>query len=276
MKRLFLSLSIVISLFVLGCELTPPDTAKYSIIYHGNGNIYGFPPTDNAQYASGAEATVLDKGTLEKTGYTFQSWNTNSQGTGTSYTSGVKIKINNYNVFLYAIWAEIAKFTVSFNSNDGSNVQSINNVYIGSKISKPANPTKTNHSFVGWFIDEELETAWNFESDTVTKDITLYAKWESTLIVYQYEISDVTHFQVGYNVVIYWVNPTDSNFSHVRIIPAGFEWAENMGGAGAATLDKEPGITMYSFLDYANTEYVTIKCVDKDGNVSAGIRYFLD
>ena len=105
MKRLFLALSIAISLLFLGCELTPPDTVK--VIYHSNGSTSGFPPTDDTQYTSGMEATVLDQGTLKKTGYAFQGWNTDSQGTGTSYASGDKITINNATIFLYAIWVEI-------------------------------------------------------------------------------------------------------------------------------------------------------------------------
>ena len=70
MKRLFLALSIAISLLFLGCELTPPDTVK--VIYYSNGSTSGFPPTDDTQYTSGMEATVLDQGTLKKPGMRFK------------------------------------------------------------------------------------------------------------------------------------------------------------------------------------------------------------
>ena len=105
MKKFIIAAIVVTALMVLGCEL-PPEDSIYSVLYYGNGNTYGFPPTDPVEYTSGMEATVLDKGTLIKTGSAFQHWNTKSDGTGTSYVSGDTITINYTNVFLYAIWVE--------------------------------------------------------------------------------------------------------------------------------------------------------------------------
>jgi uncharacterized repeat protein (TIGR02543 family) len=254
-----------------GCESEIPETAKYTITYHGNGNTYGYPPIDNNQYISGSYATVLDKNTLQKEGYDFGGWNTQPDYSGTPYSVGTSIEIKNINVFLHAVWNEVNKYSVSFNS-DGSTVQQINDIIHGSKISKPENPEKAGYTFIGWYND--LNDQWDFENDTVTENFILYAKWEKEPIVYyQYEVSDIYHIRAGYTVFISWVNPTDTNFSHVRIIPAGYEWAEDFGGNTA--LDKEPGISSYSMLDYANTEYITIKCIDKNGLVSMGIKYLL-
>jgi len=47
MKNLFFAVGIV--LLVAGCGEIP-ETNKYTITYHGNGNTYGFPPVDNNQY----------------------------------------------------------------------------------------------------------------------------------------------------------------------------------------------------------------------------------
>ena len=38
-------------------------------------------------------------------------------------------------------------------------------------------PERDDSSFLWWYKDEELEEIWDFENDTVTGDITLYAKW---------------------------------------------------------------------------------------------------
>ena len=35
---------------------------------------------------------------------------------------------------------------------------------------------------MGWFKDSELNTPWDFDVDTVTSDITLYAKWEESQV----------------------------------------------------------------------------------------------
>ena len=71
--------------------------------------------------------------------------------------------------------ASAAAFTVKFNSNNGSNVAS-QSVNPGGKATKPADPTRTGYSFAGWYTEETLTTAYDFNK-TVTADITLYAKW---------------------------------------------------------------------------------------------------
>ena len=65
--------------------------------------------------------------------------------------------------------------TVSFEPNGGSAVAAIE-VAEGDKVAKPANPTKADVVFAGWFTDSELTTAYNFDTP-VTADITLYARW---------------------------------------------------------------------------------------------------
>jgi uncharacterized repeat protein (TIGR02543 family) len=66
---------------------------------------------------------------------------------------------------------------VTFDSNGGSAVSSQSINYNGHIVSEPADPTKTGYTFDGWYSDVGLTTAWNFASDNVTGDMTLYAKW---------------------------------------------------------------------------------------------------
>lgn len=68
-------------------------------------------------------------------------------------------------------------FTVSFNSNGGSEVADITGVRYEATINAPAAPSRTGYRFAGWYKDEGLTEAWSFESDAVTEDITLYARW---------------------------------------------------------------------------------------------------
>ena len=73
------------------------------------------------------------------------------------------------------IIADGAMITVSFNSNEGTAVDSITCEY-NQAITVPAEPTKENFVFAGWYKDAECLDLWNF-SNTLTEDITLYAKW---------------------------------------------------------------------------------------------------
>lgn len=72
---------------------------------------------------------------------------------------------------------EPTKYDVAFNSNGGSAVATIEDVVDGSTIDKPADPTKTGFVFDGWYKESGLINEWNFATDTVTSNITLYAKW---------------------------------------------------------------------------------------------------
>lgn len=65
---------------------------------------------------------------------------------------------------------------VTFNANGGSLVEDINTV-VGSKLSNLPVPTKEGLVFDGWYKEETLTTKWNEETDVVTGNITLYAKW---------------------------------------------------------------------------------------------------
>ena len=67
--------------------------------------------------------------------------------------------------------------TVSFDSNGGTAVDSVTCEYNQTITEPAAEPTKEDYEFTGWFADEALTDAWNFETDKVTESKTLYAKW---------------------------------------------------------------------------------------------------
>ena len=66
--------------------------------------------------------------------------------------------------------------TVTFEENGGTSVPD-KTVNHGDTVDKPDDPTKDGHTFAGWYEDELFEKPWNFNTDTVTRDMTLYAKW---------------------------------------------------------------------------------------------------
>lgn len=80
----------------------------------------------------------------------------------------------------------LQKYTVTFNSQGGSEVAS-QAVYAGEKIVKPANPTKEKEYFVDWYKEAECTNVWDFENETVSQDITLYAKWTSIAYTVTFE-----------------------------------------------------------------------------------------
>src|SRR5690606_38725710 len=67
-------------------------------------------------------------------------------------------------------------YTVIFNSNGGTPIDS-QIVEAGDKVTKPSiNPTKDGYTFEYWYLDNELE-AYNFELE-VHSNLTLNALWK--------------------------------------------------------------------------------------------------
>ncbi len=67
-------------------------------------------------------------------------------------------------------------YTVYFNSNGGSHVSS-QEITDGAPVAEPPPPGRNGYLFNGWYSDEQLALRWDFGSDVVSADMTLYAKW---------------------------------------------------------------------------------------------------
>lgn len=70
--------------------------------------------------------------------------------------------------------APVVEFTVTFDSDGGSAV-SAETVEEGELATEPADPTKADNTFLGWFLGE---TEYNFATP-VTGNITLLAHWQA-------------------------------------------------------------------------------------------------
>lgn len=69
----------------------------------------------------------------------------------------------------------VATYTVTFRTNGGSAVPA-QTVTHNSTASKPGDPTRSGYTFAGWYSDEGLTTAYDFNAP-VTQNLTLFAKW---------------------------------------------------------------------------------------------------
>jgi uncharacterized repeat protein (TIGR02543 family) len=71
----------------------------------------------------------------------------------------------------------MGEYTVTFDANGHGTAPTEQKTTYGGKITEPAAPTAENYYFQGWFKESTCENMWDFDSDTVTADIVLYAKW---------------------------------------------------------------------------------------------------
>ena len=89
--------------------------------------------------------------------------------------------------------------TVTFNSQSGSDVAGITGKAFGDSITAPANPTRSGFYFAGWYKEAACTNVWTFTLETLTGNITLFAKWSAipTYTVTGRVIDDTSHAVEG-------------------------------------------------------------------------------
>ena len=116
---------------------------------------------------------------LTKEGYLFVGWFREADFT-TKWN--FKTDLVRESMTLYAKWVEDIPenrlYTVAFNSNGGSAVESITEIPYNTLIQKPTNPTNGDYALVGWYKDNTFAEEWNFDLDRVTENRTLYARYQ--------------------------------------------------------------------------------------------------
>lgn len=116
-------------------ELTAVFEPTYHVFYNANTEGATGSTTDANEYVNGQTANVQACG-FTKSGFTFQNWNTQSDGLGTTYypkdsgSTPDQITIGTANVNLFAIWS-IEKETVTIGSVSGATISA---VYSGGSI----------------------------------------------------------------------------------------------------------------------------------------------
>lgn len=143
--------------------------AKWNINYY----VVSFAPNGGSyvEPQSIAYNTLVSKpANPTRTGYTFKGWYTDAELTS-SYNFNTPVTEE---IALFAKWS-INSYRVSFNTNGGTSI-SYQTVVYNTKVTVPAEPTKTGYTFAGWYTTSSLTTEYDFDT-LVTGTKTLYAKW---------------------------------------------------------------------------------------------------
>lgn len=163
------------------------EPINYTVTYDGNGATGGTVPVDSNSYFYNDIATVKEKGSLVKPGFSFVEWNTSPFGTGTSYSESSKITITD-NVRLYAIWrAEPTpgsyKVTYNGNGSTGGATPKDYTDYIGGEIVTVKDKEtleKSGCTFKEWNTQPDGKgTSYNTGDTFIMpeSDVILYAIW---------------------------------------------------------------------------------------------------
>lgn len=166
MKRKYL-LIIIIVLLLTGCK-----SKTYSVTFiNEDGTKLS---SINIEKGKNIEDIKLP----EKEGYIFVNWLKD----GLVYDESLPI---NEDLTLTATWIEtpeiITNYTVTFKFGDETKTQTVKK---DEKVTKPSDPKKEKHKFIGWYVGETL-----FDFDTaIEKDIVITAKFEKSRVLINFEL----------------------------------------------------------------------------------------
>ncbi len=144
-----------------------------------NLNYTGAPAATVVEVESGKAIAESDIPAPTRTGYTFGGWFTDDKCT-TEWNKGDLLTAD---VTVYAKWTNVT-YKVTFDANGGTGAPTAKDIAENSLIEEPTvKPTKEGSRFDGWYKEKACTTKWDFDTDKVTTETTLYAKWVAVATV---------------------------------------------------------------------------------------------
>lgn len=152
------------------------------------------------------------------------------------------IVLSVFSLFIAGCSKKTEKYTVTFDSDGGTEIASVQ-VEKGKKVTKPEDPSKEHYVFGGWYLED---AEWVFESDTVTKNTALTAKW--TPEVYSVTLKNYDGTVLATENVSYGSLPqysaTPEKPSDAQYTYAFSKWVDEAGNdASLSNIDKNVTLT---------------------------------
>ena len=171
-------------LYIIGSQVP-----GYGILYANSGSVEGDvvlgDTEDGPCTITGSGGTVFNGKVTVTPGSTIESGTFNGEvinnGTISGGTFSGTVINGEDGTIAEGVSIPNLKFIVTFD-NEGTRTTAI--IDNGVKLTAPAAPTKEGYRFGGWYYDNNGGKAkWDFDTDTVTRAMTLTAKWVRTYTV---------------------------------------------------------------------------------------------
>lgn len=163
-------------------DVDSENPLTYTVHYNANG---GTGTMDDEVYTDGEDFYLSDCD-FTREGYTFDSWNTNANGNGTSYDAGDLLVIS-ADITLYAIWTsdgddDPITYTIHYAANGGTGTMTDGIVEAGDYYTvKACSFTRNGYTFLTWNTQADGNgTIFTAGTEFLpTADMTLYATWQA-------------------------------------------------------------------------------------------------
>ena len=161
-------------------------TRSVAVVNYNPQQGAGYSPSEfsgtlpvQQRYINGATSPLtvsLNSGNYSRIGYDFLGWNTQPDGSGTTYTPGVTTTYGDIN--LWPMWQR-SGLNVTFNSNYGTATTTTQTFEYGVLKNLDLNTfTRTGYTFAGWSLTNSGPVSQADGSGMIiTTSRTLYAKW---------------------------------------------------------------------------------------------------
>ena len=223
---------------------------NYTVSYDGNGAISGSVPSADTYNYNATAIARSNSGSLARTGYTFERWNTQSDGNGTSYAEGETFTMPTGNVTLYAVWT-VNSYTVTYDVNGGSGTTpaASTSYNYASSVTVLGNTgttplTKSGYTFTGWnTLANGSGTSYvagaTFAMPAV--NTTLYAVWTINSYMVSYDGNGNTGGAIPAGGTAYNYNSTVTvSGNSGSLVKTGYTfagWNTAMNGSGTSYAD---------------------------------------
>ena len=244
-----------------------PVLEKYTISFYVDNKVFSTIET------SGNEILTLPDAP-QKENYSFQGWYFDNESFEDELTadfyqnSALKSDVNVY-AYYELINEEPKEFKVSFDSNGGSKVKDV----VTSIIESEPVTTRDGYTFLGWYLEDNFINKVTFPFE-VTKDLTLYAKWEENTYNVHFElnggagVSDLKTNKIekeplptrhGYTFLGWYleesfINKVTFPFEVTKDLTLYAKWKENVPDAISFTVNEEGVLTSVKGISEVNSE----------------------
>ena len=174
MKKAVLAIILLMAVSVI---LISCNGVSVGINFYVDGELYDGISTEGGE-------TIEMPDNPEKEGYVFQGWFWD-EGTWTQpFTASSLLNqpvSEALSVYAYFISeAELAATRLVTFETMGAGAVNPMRIGVGATIPQPQGLSRPGYYLVGWYREADFTTKWNFATDKVTADMTLYAKWVSS------------------------------------------------------------------------------------------------
>ena len=266
-----------------------PVVEKYTISFYVDNEIFSTIDT------SGNEILTLPNAP-QKENYSFKGWYFDNKSFEDELTAdfyrntALKSDVNVY-AYYELVNEEPKEFKVSFDSNGGSKVEDV----VTSIIESEPYTTRDGYTFLGWYLEESFINKVTFPFE-VTKDQTLYAKWEENAYNVHFELNGGTgvtdlktnkiekeplptkdgYTFLGWYLEANFINKVTFPFEVTKNQTLYAKWEENIPASISFNVNEEGVLTSVEGISEINNEVVIPSRVNDIDVIEIGDKVFAD